>query len=135
MTDADPAVVKVVERVAVPEARVPVPIELDPLLKVTVPVAAEGETVAVSVTAAPTAGVEVDAVSVVVVGVVPPLPVAPGACQKLPQPASSQMPATATEINTTLEEDWILIANSFPAAAAALRNDRGRSNQLHAGVS
>jgi hypothetical protein len=37
---------------------------------VTVPVAAEGETVAVSVTLAPTAGVVVDAVSAVVVAVV-----------------------------------------------------------------
>ena len=40
-----------------------------PLKKVTVPVAAEGATVAVSVTLAPTVGVVVDAVSVVVVAV------------------------------------------------------------------
>jgi hypothetical protein len=38
-------------------------------MKVTVPVAAEGETVAVSVTLAPTFGVVVDAVRAVVVGV------------------------------------------------------------------
>ena len=38
-------------------------------MKVTVPVAADGETVAVKVTLAPTFGVVVEAVSVVVVGV------------------------------------------------------------------
>jgi hypothetical protein len=38
-------------------------------MKVTVPVAVDGETVAVSVTLAPIAGVVVDAVSAVVVGV------------------------------------------------------------------
>jgi uncharacterized membrane protein len=40
-----------------------------PEKKVTAPVAAEGETVAVSVTLAPTVGVVVDAASVVVVAV------------------------------------------------------------------
>jgi hypothetical protein len=48
---------------------------------VTVPVAVEGETVAVNVKFAPVAGVLVDAVSVVVLVVVP-----VGACQKSPQP-------------------------------------------------
>jgi hypothetical protein len=52
-----------------PELNVPVPSDVVPERKVTVPVAAEGETVAVSVTFAPTVGVVVDAVSVVVVAV------------------------------------------------------------------
>jgi hypothetical protein len=56
--------------VATPELNVPVPSEVVPDMKVTVPVAAEGATVAVSVTLAPAAGVVVDAVSVVVVVVV-----------------------------------------------------------------
>ena len=43
-----------------------------PEKKVTVPVAAEGETVAVSVTLAPTVGVVVDAASAVVVAVLVP---------------------------------------------------------------
>ena len=86
--------------------------------------AAEGETVAVRVTAEPTVGVVVEAVSVVVVAVVPPPPpVEPGAFQKLPQPVSSPMPANAADRNTTLEEERIFIANSFPAAAAALRDE------------
>ena len=55
---------------ATPALSVPVPSEVVPDLKVTVPVAAEGATVAVSVTLAPTAGVVVEAVSVVVVAVV-----------------------------------------------------------------
>jgi hypothetical protein len=52
-----------------PELSVPIPSEVVPEKKVTVPVAAEGATVAVSVTLAPTVGVVVDAVSVVVVAV------------------------------------------------------------------
>ena len=55
---------------ATPELNVPVPSKVVPDMKVTVPVAAEGATVAVSVTLAPTAGVVVEAVSVVVVAVV-----------------------------------------------------------------
>ena len=52
-----------------PELSVPVPSEVVPDMKVTVPVAAEGATVAVSVTLAPTAGVVVDTASAVVVAV------------------------------------------------------------------
>ena len=55
---------------ATPELSVPVPSEVVPDMKVTVPVAAVGETVAVSVTLAPTFGVVVDAVRAVVVAVV-----------------------------------------------------------------
>jgi hypothetical protein len=62
---------------------------------VTVPVAAEGETLAVKVTLAPWAGVEVDAVSVVVEAVVP-----VGACQKSPQPVSSAAAASISSIRT-----------------------------------
>jgi hypothetical protein len=59
-----------------------------------VPVAAEGETVAVSVKVTPAVGVVVDAVSVVVVVV----PVDPGACQKSPQPARNGAVASASSI-------------------------------------
>jgi len=52
-----------------PELSVPVPSEVVPEKKVTVPVAAEGETVAINVTLAPTAGVVVDAASTAVVAV------------------------------------------------------------------
>jgi hypothetical protein len=62
-----PAVAKEVTSVATPELSVPVPSEVVPDLKVTVPVAVAGETVAVSVTLAPTVGVVVDAASAVVV--------------------------------------------------------------------
>jgi hypothetical protein len=79
-----PAVLKEVVKLAVPEASVPVPSEVVPLWNVTVPVAAAGETVAVNMTLAPTAGVVVDAESVTVLAVVP---VDVGACQKSPQPA------------------------------------------------
>ena len=58
--------------VALPELSVPVPSEVVPEKKVTVPDAADGETVAVSVTLAPTVGVVVDAASVVVVAVLVP---------------------------------------------------------------
>ena len=51
----------------VPEARVHVPSVVAPFLKVTVPVAAEGETVAVSVSVLPTAVLAAEAASVVVV--------------------------------------------------------------------
>ena len=64
-----PAAEKEVARVALPELSVPVPSEVVPSRKVTVPVAVDGETVAVSVTLVP---VEVDVeeeVSVVVVAV------------------------------------------------------------------
>ena len=54
---------------ATPELNVPVPSEVVPDMKVTVPVAVEGETVAVNVTLAPTTGVVVDAASAVVVAV------------------------------------------------------------------
>jgi hypothetical protein len=52
-----------------PELKVPVPSKVVPEKKFTVPVAADGATVAVNVTLAPTAGVVVDAASVVVVAV------------------------------------------------------------------
>jgi RecJ-like exonuclease len=52
-----------------PELNVPVPSEVVPDKNVTVPVAVDGETVAVNVTLAPTVGVVVDEVSVVVVAV------------------------------------------------------------------
>jgi hypothetical protein len=58
-----------VESVATPELNVPVPSEVVPEKKVTVPVAAAGATVAVRVMLAPTAGVVVDAASAVVVAV------------------------------------------------------------------
>jgi hypothetical protein len=58
--------------VALPELSVPVPSEVVPEKKVTVPVAADGATVAVSVTLAPTVGVVVDAASAVVVAVLVP---------------------------------------------------------------
>ena len=83
MIESVPAVLKEVVKLAVPEASVPVPSEVVPLWNVTVPVAAAGETVAVNVTLAPTAGVVVDAESVTVLAVVP---VDVGACQKSPQP-------------------------------------------------
>jgi hypothetical protein len=52
-----------------PELSVPVPSEVVPSRKVTVPVAVEGETVAVSVTLVPVATEVAEEVSVVVVGV------------------------------------------------------------------
>jgi hypothetical protein len=55
--------------VATPELNVPVPSAVAPEKKVTVPVAADGATVAVSVTLAPTVGVVVDTASLVVVAV------------------------------------------------------------------
>jgi hypothetical protein len=58
---------------------------------VTVPVAAVGEIAAVSVTLAPSTGVDVDAVKVVVVAVV-------DAFQKLPQPAMSGTMTSIAEI-------------------------------------
>jgi hypothetical protein len=51
--ECDPVVVNVYESVAVPELSVPFPIELEPSLNATDPVAAEGETVAVNVTLTP----------------------------------------------------------------------------------
>jgi hypothetical protein len=59
-----------------------------------VPVAAEGETVAVSVTSEPTVAVVGEAVRVVLEDVVPPVEsVAYGFCQKSPQPASASAAA------------------------------------------
>jgi hypothetical protein len=52
----------------VPPLRVHVPSVVVPLLKVTVPVAAEGETVAVSVTLVPTGALVTEEASAVVVG-------------------------------------------------------------------
>ena len=62
-----PAASEDVENVAVPLDNVPVPSVADPSLKVTVPVADEGDTVAVKVTDAPKVGVALDADSDVVV--------------------------------------------------------------------
>jgi hypothetical protein len=64
-----PAVENEVARVALPELSVPVPSEVVPSRKVTVPVAVEGETVAVSVTLVPVATDVAEDVSVVVVAV------------------------------------------------------------------
>jgi hypothetical protein len=60
-----------VDCVAVPEVNVSVPREEVPLSNATVPVAELGLTVAVKVTAAPRAGVVVDAMSVVAEAPVP----------------------------------------------------------------
>jgi hypothetical protein len=65
---------------------------------VIVPVAAEGETVAVNRTLAPVTGVLVEAVSVVVLAVVPLEPL--GACQKSPHPASKTAAAQDNRIGT-----------------------------------
>jgi hypothetical protein len=64
-----PAVENEVARVALPELSVPVPSEVVPSRKVTVPVAVEGVTVAVSVTLTPVATDVEEAVSAVVVAV------------------------------------------------------------------
>jgi len=64
-----PAVANDVESVATPELSVPVPSEVVPSRKVTVPVAVEGETVAVNVTLAPVVTDVGEAVSAVVVAV------------------------------------------------------------------
>lgn len=80
-----------------PEARAAVPIELPPFKNVMVPVAADGETVAVNVMAVPTTGVEVDEESVTVSAVVP--PELDGACQKSPQPAIPAATAIVSSIN------------------------------------
>jgi hypothetical protein len=69
VSESVPAAANEVASVATPALSVPVPSEVAPDMKVTVPVAAEGATVAVSVTLAPTFGVVVEADSVVVVGV------------------------------------------------------------------
>jgi hypothetical protein len=69
VSESVPAAANEVASVATPALSVPVPSEVAPDMKVTVPVAADGETVAVKVTLAPTFGVVVEAVSVVVVGV------------------------------------------------------------------
>ena len=69
--------------VATPEVNVPVPSEVVPEKKVTVPVAVEGETVAVKVTLAPTAGVVVDTASAVVVAVLVEVTVMPTALDVL----------------------------------------------------
>ena len=69
MIECAPAVENEVTSVATPELSVPVPIEVVPSRKVTVPVAVEGETVAVSVTLAPVATDVGEAVSEVVVAV------------------------------------------------------------------
>jgi hypothetical protein len=66
---------------------------------VTVPVAVEGETVAVRITLEPTVGVLVEGESAVVVAVVPvPVPPEPGAFQKFPQPVRRLAAASASTI-------------------------------------
>ena len=69
-----------------------------PLKNVTVPVAVAGETVAVNVTVVPSTGVVVDAVSEVVLAVVP-VEVEPepplGAFQKSPQPVANPISSGA----------------------------------------
>jgi hypothetical protein len=64
-----PVVEKEVASVAVPELSVPVPSEVVPSMKVTVPVAVEGETVAVSVMLVPVLVDVADDVSEAVVAV------------------------------------------------------------------
>jgi hypothetical protein len=95
-----PAVVIVGVAVAVPEASVPVPMEVEPLRKVTVPVGVpdpvEGATVAVKVKDWPAVGAVVGRVSVVVVAVPPDEPL--GACQKSPQPARNGAVASPSNI-------------------------------------
>ncbi|HKF49957.1 MAG TPA: hypothetical protein VKB38_21520 [Terracidiphilus sp.] len=67
VTECVPAVENEVASVAFPELSVPVPSDVDPSRNVTVPVAAEGETVAVSVTLVPVVvDVEEDVSAVVV---------------------------------------------------------------------
>ena len=69
MIECVPAVENEVVNVATPELTVPVPIEVVPSRKVTVPVAVEGETVAVRVTLTPVATEVGEAVNEVVVAV------------------------------------------------------------------
>ena len=71
MTEYVPAVLKAAEYAAVPELSVALPKEVVPLRKVTVPVAAEGLTVADSATVEPACAVDTADFSVVVVAVVP----------------------------------------------------------------
>jgi hypothetical protein len=61
------------------------------------------------VTLAPTAGVVVDAVSVVVEAVVP---VDPGACQKSPQPARSGATASVSSIRAIPVQSGLLFIES-----------------------
>ena len=61
MIECEPTASEDVENVAVPLDNVPVPSVVDPSLKVTVPVADEGDTVAVKVTDAPGGGLASDA--------------------------------------------------------------------------
>jgi hypothetical protein len=82
----------------VPEVSVPVPIELPLLKKLTVPVAAVGETEAVRVTLLPAVTDDPDVVSVVVVAVPPPLEPPPGGCQKSPQPACTNISSEARSV-------------------------------------
>lgn len=86
-----------VESVAVPELSAPVPIEEPLLRKVTVPVAAVGVTVAVSVMLVPVVTVLEDTASVVVLAVVP-VEVPLGFCQKSPQPSSRSAAARRTKM-------------------------------------
>jgi pseudouridine-5'-phosphate glycosidase len=72
--------------------------ELPLLKKLTVPVAAVGETLAVSVSDWPAVMLELEADSVVVVGVVPPVEVPLGFCQKSPQPARSSIGSEARRV-------------------------------------
>lgn len=103
---------------AVPDATAPVPIDVEPLENVTVPVAAAGETVAVNVMLAPTATEVDEAVRVVVLAVVPPdVDVPLGACQKLPQPHTKVAVNSAMRSTTFLKSTCIcftLSLFSFP---------------------
>jgi hypothetical protein len=78
-------------------------------------VAAEGETVAVRFTLAPSVGVVVEGVNVMVVAVVPPelLPVDPGACQKSPQPFASRAAANPNKMSKNLEESELALIAFF----------------------
>jgi hypothetical protein len=90
---------KVVVSVAVPDVSVPVPIDVEPLKKVTIPVAAEGETVAVKTTLVPSTAVVGEAESETVLAVVPvEVDVPLGLCQKSPHPAKAS--AAANKVRT-----------------------------------
>ena len=89
-----PALLKLVVSVDVPETNAAVPSELEPLKNVTVPEAATGVTVAVSVTDEPTTADVVDATSAIVDEVpVAALPL--GGCQKSPHPLRRRVQRTA----------------------------------------
>jgi hypothetical protein len=113
-----PVVENEVESVAVPELRVAAPSDVVPSKNVTVPVAAEGETVAVSVTAAPSTGFAVEAARVIVVEVVE-------AFQKLPQPANRGAIPSSTAINNLPVPSFLVFIES-PCPCVLRSKKRGQ---------